>query len=367
MPSPPRCLVSRRGPAAMAHDDGTARCRSFSVLSRRRFLGAAALAAGGLVLQDHIVDAAPSSPSLNSGSYAGRGLVALARGQGVGRESGVSVERQLLRNWLDRMLMTLTGAGSAVDAWSLLFPPSTRVGIKLNCLAGPHLSPRPELVKALVDGLCSAGLPAEQIIIWERSDRELRRCGFQVNVRGTGPRVLGTDNRAAGYESRIRSNGSIGSCFSRILTEQCDLLINVGVLKDHDLAGVSVGLKNLYGVIHNPNKYHDHACDPYVADLAAHPVLRRRLRLTVCDGIAAQCQGGPAHQAGWVWNYGGLLAGLDPVAIDRVGAGVIEARRSVKGLPSLTESGREPSWIQSAARLGLGEGDSGKIRIREVS
>ena len=42
-----------------------------------------------------------------------------------------------------------------------------------------------------------------------------------------------------------------------------------GVVKDHDLAGVSAGLKNWYGVIHNPNKYHDSCCDPYVADVVA--------------------------------------------------------------------------------------------------
>jgi uncharacterized protein (DUF362 family) len=367
MPSPPRCSASRQGPETMGPGDGKPCGGPLPDLSRRRFLGAAALAAGGMMVQDSLGAAAHPPESVTSRSFAGRGLVALARGDGVGREPGASVEQQLLRSWLDRMLMTLTRAGSAADAWALLFPRGRSVGIKLNCLAGPRLSPRRELVMALVDGLRTAGLSDERITVWERSDRELRRCGFTVNTRGTGPRVLGTDNRAAGYENRIRSNGSIGSCFSRILTEQCDLLINVGVLKDHDLAGVSVGLKNLYGVIHNPNKYHDHACDPYVADLAAHPLLRQRLRLTICDGTTAQCQGGPAYAAGWAWNYGGLLAGIDPVSVDRVGADVIEARRAVKGLPSLTEAGRDPSWIESAARLGLGEGQSGKIRIREVS
>ena len=39
------------------------------------------------------------------------------------------------------------------------------------------------------------------------------------------------------------------------------------VLKDHDLAGVSLAMKNWYGVVHNPNKLHDDDCDPFVADL----------------------------------------------------------------------------------------------------
>jgi len=328
---------------------------------RRRLIGSAALAAAGSLL--------PTSGAWTAALPAGKGLVALARGDGVGRDTGRPVERQLLRRWLGEMLTALTGAGNAAEAWTLLFPRDLRVGIKLNCLAGPLLSPRRELVQALVDGLSSAGVDPRRIVIWERSDRELQRCGFTINTGGSGPRVYGTDHRAAGggYERDLRSNGSVGSCFSRILTEQCDLLINVGVLKDHDLAGVSVGLKNLYGVIHHPNKYHDKACDPYVADLAAHPLIRQRLRLTVIDAFTAQCQGGPAYQAGWAWNYGGLLAGLDPVALDRVGARLIGEERARRGLPTLAEAERAPAWIDTAARLGLGEGDPGKIRVREVS
>jgi uncharacterized protein (DUF362 family) len=285
----------------------------------------------------------------------------------MGKEPGGPVDRQILQGWLGRMVRELSGAGSDRDGWSSLFPRGSRVGIKLNCLAGPLLSPRPALVEAIVEGLGTAGVPPENIVVWERSDRELERCGFTVNARGSGPRVYGTDNRAAGgYENRIRTSGSVGSCFSRILTEQCDLLINVGVLKDHDLAGVSVGLKNLYGLIHNPNKYHDNACDPYVAELAAHPLLRRRLRLSICDATTAQCQGGPAWQAGWAWNYGGLLAARDPVALDRVGARLIEERRAARGLPTLAEAGRAPAWIATAGRLGLGEPALEKIRIMEV-
>lgn len=327
---------------------------------RRRFIGAAAMAAGDLL-------AGGAAPAGDGPLPTARGAVALARGEGVGREPGGPVDQALLRRWFDEMLVSLTGAGSARDAWSMLFPRRSRVGIKLNCLAGPRLSPRRELVEALVDGLSTAGVHPGRVLVWERSDRELERCGFAVNTGGDGPLVYGTDNRAGGgYEGRLRSSGSVGSCFSRILTEQCDLLINVGVLKDHDLAGVSVGLKNLYGVIHNPNKYHDATCDPYVAELAAHPLLREKLRLTVCDATTAQCQGGPAFHADWAWNFGGVLAALDPVALDLVGAGLIEERRREKGLPSLAEDERRPTWIGTAGRLGLGESDPERIRRKEV-
>ncbi len=344
MPSPPRCSAKVPGPVTMGIAD----------LSRRRFVGAAALAAGGALVHGCCPAAASLAGHPDSATVAGRGEVLLARGEGVGKEPGGALDRALLQRWLGEMVVALTGAAGTVEAWSALFPRDRSVGIKLNCLAGPRLAPRRELVQALIAGLGLAGVPPERIVVWERSDRELLRCGFAINTGGSEPRVYGTDSRAAGYESRIRSSGSVGSCFSRILTEQCDLLINVGVLKDHDLAGVSVGLKNLYGVIHNPNKYHDNACDPYVADLAAHPLIRRKLRLTVCDGTTAQCHGGPAYQAGWAWNFGGLLAGLDPVAVDRVGAGLIEERRVPAGPPLAGRGGAAAGLDRQGWAFGAG-------------
>ena len=57
------------------------------------------------------------------------------------------------------------------------------------------------------------------------------------------------------------------------------MLINLPVLKDHDGAGVTIALKNMYGAIHNPNKYHPNGCDPYVADLNMLPEIRSRMKL----------------------------------------------------------------------------------------
>jgi len=59
-------------------------------------------------------------------------------------------------------------------------------------------------------------------------------------------------DRPRGYEENLAAWGSVGSCLSKILTQRSGVLINVPVLKDHDGAGVTIALKNMYGVIHNP-------------------------------------------------------------------------------------------------------------------
>jgi hypothetical protein len=241
------------------------------------------------------------------------------------------------------------------------------VGIKLNCLAGRGLSPQPPLVHALVGGLVAAGVKPDDIIVFERSERELREAGFTIE-RSKGPFFLGNDSLGMGYENQPRLHKSIGSCFSRILTDEIDALINFGVVKDHNLSGISVGLKNLFGLIHNPNKYHDDNCNPYVAHVLEAPPVRRKLRLNLADGLVAQYQGGPALMKGFTWKPGLFLASCDPVALDAVGASIIEAKRREEGLSSLEEDGRAPTFIETAATCGLGKGSLDEIdliRIRE--
>ncbi len=264
------------------------------------------------------------------------------------------------------MASALTLAAGASDAGAAvrgLFRPSDIIGIKLNCLGGRRLSPRPAVVAALVEILVAAGIPSARIIVFERSSRELEKAGFKIVRAGAGPRCFGTDND---YDREPSVSGAIGSCYARLVSQTCTALISFGVVKDHDLAGVSAGLKNWYGVIHNPNKYHDHQCDPYVADVVRHPVIADKLRLTVLDGVTAQCHGGPAFRASGLFPLGWLAASTDPVAADLWAWKVIDAERVRRGMPTLEAAGRPPRFIATAAGYGLGVGDFAGLREVEA-
>ncbi|MCU0612354.1 MAG: DUF362 domain-containing protein [Candidatus Eisenbacteria bacterium] len=234
------------------------------------------------------------------------------------------------------------------------------VGLKLNCLAGRPLSPCQELAEALASLLRDSG--AREVTAWERSRRELTRAGFGTG--GAGFATTATD--AVGYSRELFEQGAVGSLVSSALLHT-DALVSVGVIKDHDLSGISCSLKNLYGVIHNPNKYHGNNCDPYVAEVAMLAPVRERLCLTVLDGAVAQCHGGPSYKPAWAWNFDGVLVSRDPVAADRIGHEMIEARRAARGLPSLAEANRRPSWIETAGRMGVGEHRRDAIEVREVT
>lgn len=270
-----------------------------------------------------------------------------------------NIDGNLLSTMVASSVCRLTNVSSVAQAWRSLFSPSEIIGIKVNAMGGPLISTCAVLAYTVATQLIEAGIPQQNIIIWDRLSSELERAGYTIRRTGTGIRCFGTDSD---YETRIEQSGTVGTCFSRIITS-CDALINIPVLKDHDLSGVSLGLKNFYGAIHNPNKYHDNGCDPFIADLNTHPYIRKKLRLTIIDGMHAQYNGGPAYRRQWQWPYAGIIVGRDPVAVDTVGTSVIEKKRKEEGLPSLTEAGRPAVHVHRAAERGLGCDDLKKINL----
>lgn len=288
--------------------------------------------------------------------------VALARHPELqaGRTS-VPALAQVLR----RALAAAAGTKSAVAALKGWFTADDVVGIKLNCLAGKPLSPRPALCDELVRLFGECRISPERIIFFERSERDLRHGGFTVRHRG-GPLYLGHDSPGAGYERDVEISGQVGSLLSRILTRRITALISLGVVKDHNLAGVGGAMKNFFGLIHNPNKYHDDNCDPFVSDVWNFPVIRRKFRLAILDGVVAQCHGGPGYLPAYTWNLGGVLASSDPVALDRVAWDIIEKERQRRKLPSLAQEKRRPRWLHTAAVSGLGNDDLNNIKLVKV-
>ncbi len=291
---------------------------------------------------------APRAASAVVPRHDGRGRV------GVAALAAKGLTREGAGRALGAAVAAATGAHDGAAAMGALFSPRDTVGIKLSCLGGRSLSPHVEVVEALVDLLAGAGVERGQVIVFERSSRELERAGFALR-RERGPYLCyGVDGD---WDRTVTVSGEIGSCYAHLVSTVCTALISVAVVKDHDLAGVSGTLKNFYGVIHNPNKYHDNGCDPFVADVVRHPFVAGKLRLAVLDGVRAQCHGGPGYRADAGFALGRVAAGTDPVALDFWEWRVIDAERRRRGMPTLAEAGRPPRHLATAAARGLGSGD----------
>jgi uncharacterized protein (DUF362 family) len=229
------------------------------------------------------------------------------------------------------------------------------VGIKVNCIAGPQLSSSPVLIAAIVSELKKIPIPEENIIVWDRRDRELTRAGYTLNVDGPGPRCYGTD--AVGYEKRASAKGSFKGRLSQILSRRITALVNVPILKTHGGAGVSLALKNHYGSFDNPGRHHGNMCDPYIADVNSLDDITGKTRLIVCDGTSALYNRGPGYNPAAAWRYGGLIISEDPVAHDTIGTALIDEKRVQSGMPVLSEAGKHPRHLATAAERGLGVAD----------
>ena len=244
--------------------------------------------------------------------------------------------------------------------------PSGVVGMKTNCLVGRLNSTPVALADAVALILTGAGFDENDLVVWERTSRELADAGYTLNASSLSRRCLGTDARGVGYSNGFYSFGDVNSMVTRILTEMVDYNINLPVLKDHSIAGLSAGIKNMYGAIHNPNKYHDNNCDPFCAHVCNLKPVRLKNRLTVLDAVKIQYNGGPGFVGDYLSYYNGVVLSDDPVAADRVGLEILEHLRKVNKLPSLEEVGRPVKYLRTAEELGLGQADLKRIDLQVI-
>ncbi len=342
--------------------------------SRRHFLSRLAWLSLGIPFLGNIECARPQTPELTAAlpsaapgpGEAFKRIVEVHSSRVIGHDGAVL--DPMLQKMVRLSVEKLTGEKGA-QSWRRLFSPDDRVAIKVNCIAGRRLSTHPQVVNAIVEGLKSAGLEDRHIIIFDRTTEELESAGFTVRHSGekNGPLCFGTDESGIGYEQNPTIFGEVASCLSRIISLST-ALINVPVLKDHDVCGISGALKNNLGSIDNPNKYHPNGGDPYIADINASAPIREKTRLIIYDALEGIFDGGPAYNPGGTWNHGSIMAGTDPVALDMRALTIIEEKRKKEGLKSLKDEERYPHYLVTAAdkdhRLGsLNRNDRELLKI----
>jgi hypothetical protein len=268
---------------------------------------------------------------------------------------------ETLREMLDASITELTGLDEARDAWAVLFSPDERVAIKVNTFRNSLIWTHVPLVTAVTDSLQDAGIPAEQIVIFDYYTRELEKAGFAINEDGPGVRCYGT-------ESNYTQEGTVKGRDIKLsdILLACDALINMPVLKSHMISGVSFAMKNHYGSISSPSLLHSDIGNA-MAELNALSPIKDRTRLIVGDALTA-CLKYLGSYPYWSsdWTGDSILLSFDPVAIDTVALQMLEQL--------LTDEGGDPSsllamatpCLESGAELGLGTNDPANIDFVEV-
>jgi len=190
--------------------------------------------------------------------------VVIIRSKGT-RTSRGFVPPAKIKAMFTRGLSLLTDQKATTDCLNSIFLGKDKIGIKINTIGGKNISTKPETSLALAETLVAGGKKRNNIFVWDRTNRELKDAGYRLNTQGNSFQIFGTDSNGIQYGTQLISHLNIGSLFSNIQTRYTQASISLAILKDHGLAGVTGGMKNYYGAVHNPNKYHDFHCNPFVA------------------------------------------------------------------------------------------------------
>jgi uncharacterized protein (DUF362 family) len=285
--------------------------------------------------------------------------------------SGAQPSEKSVLALLDKAMASYTGRDKPEEAWKRVIAPQVLrggvIGLKVNGLGGRGISTHAELVMAICERLQQAGVAPGNIVVWDRNARDLVACRLTINASDRSRvRCFGSD--VAGFEDQQESWGIAKIRLSKILTRECAMVISLPILKDHDLAGMTFSMKNMYGVVDRPDHLHGNSCNPAVADLNCIAAIRQKVTLTIGDALKSVYQGGPAFRPEHSCYPNSLVVGEDRVAVDHVALKILNSHRVQNGLETLEAAGRAPVYIATAADAAhkLGTNDSKRIHMLEV-
>ena len=244
------------------------------MITRRDFLRVTAGAAMAAAMDSRILGEAGAEPSVR---------VVLIRNAEVLGPQG-TVREEILRSMLDEGVKSLLETNGPLEAWQKLIKSSDVVGIKSNTWA--RMPTPKELETAIKGRLLDVGVAEKNI---------------------------GIDDRGV-LNNPIFLNSTA--------------LVNVRPLRTHHWSGVGTCLKNYIQFVPDPPSYHDEGCSP-LGKIWTYPVVKGKTRLNILSCLTPQFYGRGANffDRRYVWPYKGLIIGTDPVAVDTVGAHLLQTKR----------------------------------------
>ena len=215
----------------------------------------------------------------------------------------------------------------------------------------------PEVVKQTVELCIDAG--ASKVIILDHTIADPKLCieksGLEKALIDKKIVSLLTLTKERQFtEIEVPQGKELQSIKIPKIIQTADKLINLPTAKSHSATGVSLGIKNLMGLIWDRGYLHRVNLHRAIAELAT--VIKPNL--TIVDATRALISGGPGGPGKTV-ELNTVIAGEDIVAVDSYTVGLT---------PWYDKSftGANVKYIAAASELGLGEIDTKKILIKKT-
>jgi len=232
-------------------------------------------------------------------------------------DSALNVDKQVLENMLEQTLLHVTGKKNRNEAWLELVSPQDIIGLVPTPLMNPT---HDELIDVIKESLVSAGIPAE-------------------NIRNAQGRSVDLEPITA--------------------------LISLPGLKAHWLTGIGTVIKNYILYSGAPRNYH-HQNSTKLGEIWNLPQVKGKTKLVLVDALHPVCDKGPQVDPRYRWPYNGLIAGMDPVAVEAVCLKIIMAKREeLRGEPWPLSP--PPICVEAADKIyKLGNSDLNTIDIETI-
>lgn len=246
----------------------------------------------------------------------------------------------------DRAMASLGGIQNFV-------PKGSKVVVKPNI--GWDVTPErggnthPKLVSRIIEQCLQAG--AGEVSVFDNTCDTWSRCyknsGIERAVKDAGGKMVPGSNEGYYQKVSVSQGKRLTEAKVHELVLDADVFINVPVLKHHSSSMVTIGMKNLMGIVWDRWYWHRNDLHQCIADFATY----RKPTLTVVDAYNVMKQNGPRGvSVGDVVTLKSLIVSTDPVAADAAAAMIFGAQPS------------DIRHIQLAADMGVG-----KINLKELA
>lgn len=213
----------------------------------------------------------------------------------------------------------------------------------------------PDLVHALVKDCLKAG--ARKVVVFDHTchnwERSYQTSGIAKAVTDAGGEMAPANLEQHYREVDLPKARTLKKALVHKEMLECDVFINVPVLKHHGGAKLSLCMKNLMGVVWDRRFFHSQGLDQCIADMCFAP---RKPDLNIIDAYRILRKHGPqgrTEEDGELAQY--QMLGRDMVALDTAAAKLF---------------GREPAdvgHIRIAGEMGAGRANLAELNINRIT
>jgi len=217
----------------------------------------------------------------------------------------------------------------------------------------------PELMMALIKMCYDAG--AKRVAVWDHTCDNYQftfsRSGLKEASQKAGADIFSGHGRNVYKKVEIPKAKKLKTAELLKDVVESEVFINFPIPKQHEATELTLGMKNLIGIVWDMEQLHKIDLHQCIADVNT----LRKPDLVVMDAIRILTTNGPKGPGNTI-DPGEVIASADIVAVDAYGAGFFKNPRT--GKPFKPE---DIKFVKYGFEHGLGQIDLAKVQVKKVS